>query len=244
MTCAVSRGEHAIELDQLLRGYPLLRGIAADELRALGACAVTRRTGEAFFRQGDPDDHSYGVVSGRVRIVKQSAEGREFILDVLGEGELVGTVAVIRRTVMPASAVALEPTVACRIPGDPFRALVARQEGLSQRLLGELSRRLLDANQSRLNLATQPVEVRLARVLLRLARRFGHEQEDAIVFNREFTRRNLADLAGTTVESAIRTVSRWTKQGLLRSEASRITVIDPEALRRIASDEDAGRPVG
>jgi CRP/FNR family transcriptional regulator, nitrogen oxide reductase regulator len=223
---------------QLLRAMPVLRGIPRDELAALPSQTVQREVGEVFFRQKDPGDAAYGIVTGRVGILKGEG-GREVCLEVLGPGDLVAAVAVMRKMPMPATAEALEHTLCLSVPADAFRKLLAAHPSAGMRMLDLVSRRLLQSAQARQELATLEVEVRLARALLRLADKYASERAGQLVFSQNLTRQNLADLAGTTVESTIRVMSRWTRADIIRSAAQRITIQDPQALRRIAEGPDA-----
>lgn len=223
------------EAGELLRSMTVLRGVPSEELEALPVERIECGEGARLFSQGDPGDAVYGIVTGRVRIAKHARDGRELCLEVLGPGDIIAAVAVIRRCPMPASAVALERTACLRMPGDAFQRLRERHPVVAQRLLDVLSRRLVEAGCSRLCLATEPVEVRLAASLMRLADRFGAARGGELVFSQRFTRQNLADLAGTTVESAIRVMSRWTRDGLIHSHAGRITILQPEVMRRLAA---------
>src|SRR5688572_19470798 len=108
----------------LLRGLPMLRGLPHAEVGRLHAVRVELPAGGRFFEQGSPCDAVYGVVTGRVRILRRSAAGRELCLEVLGPGDPVAAVAAIRDVPMPASCVAMEPTALVRVPADAFRALL------------------------------------------------------------------------------------------------------------------------
>lgn len=225
----------------LLRAMPLLRALPEEALVGLPLTRIERQAGEAFFQQGDPGDSAWGVITGRVKIVKQSPRGRDVILEVVGAGEVFAAIAVLRGVPMPATAVALEAAACVRIPGPAFKETVSRHPDVSAKLLETVSRRLLDANLARLGLATEPVEVRLARSLVRMAGKFGVKRSGdngAIVFTQAFTRQNLADLSGTTVETSIRIMSRWTRDGLVKSDASRLTILRPELLEQIAQGGD------
>jgi CRP-like cAMP-binding protein len=95
------------------------------------------------------------------------------------------------------------------------------------------------AHDSVKSLAVDPVEARLAASLLRLAEREGTRDREGLVLPFHLTRQNLADMAGTTVETTIRVVSRWLKDGLLRDDGSRLRLKDPDALRAVAEGDEA-----
>ncbi len=219
---------------ELLRAFPSLRGLPEEELAAAPFERVERAAGERFFDQGDPGDAVYGVVTGRIRIAKQAPGGKELSLDIFGPGELVAVVAVLRKIPMPASAIALEPTICLRIEGGWFLRMMALRPEVAARTLDVVSSRLIDAGTSRLRLATAPVEARLASALLRMGAKFGVPREGQIWISRSFTRQNLADLAGTTVETTIRVMSRWTQEGWIDSQSGRIQIRKPEELERLA----------
>jgi CRP/FNR family transcriptional regulator len=88
-------------------------------------------------------------------------------------------------------------------------------------------------------LAVDPVEARLAGALLRLAEREGAPARRGLALPFHLTRQSLADMAGTTVETAIRTVSRWLKDGLVADEGGRLVIEDVDALRSRAGGEEA-----
>lgn len=223
------------ELDRR-RAFPILDGLPDRDLAALPLVRVERDTGERFFDEGDPCDAVYGVIDGRVRIAKHALSGRELTLDVFGPGDLVAAVAVFRKIPMPASAFAVEPTACARIEAEAFRRILIAHPQVVARVLDLMSRRLVDAGQARLRLATEPVECRLAAAILRMASKFAVRHEGEWIFERDFTRQQLADIAGTTVESTIRVLSRWTKEGLLSTRGQRLRIHRPGALERLAGD--------
>ena len=218
----------------LFRGLPMLRGLPPHDVVGIDGERVELDAGERLFSQGEPASFVYGVVTGRVQITKQSPGGRELALEVLGPGEIIAVVAVLRGIPLPATATAMEPAACVRVPAAPFLKLVEKHPQVATRLLDVVARRLVDSGASRLALATEPVEVRIAQALLHLAERYGSKQGQALIFSQGFSRQNLADLAGTTVETTIRVMSRWTRDGLVRSATQRISILDPEELKRIA----------
>jgi CRP-like cAMP-binding protein len=226
----------SMEREQLLRAFPYLRSVDPDDAGRLQATRVERAAGEPFFLQGDPGDAVYGVLTGRVKIAKQSPTGRELILDVLGTGEPISVIPVVRRLPMPASAIAVEPAACLRIAGPVFLEVMGKHPQVILRVLEAVSQRLMEANASRLTLATDPVEARLAGALLRMGEKFGVSHAGETVFTQRFTRQSLAELAGTTVESTIRVMSRWTRDGLVRTQNGRITVVDPARLQQLAEE--------
>jgi CRP-like cAMP-binding protein len=156
------------------------------------------------------------------------------VLELLGPGELFGGVAVIERRPYPASAQATEATLVVKIPQEPIIALVERQPSVIKEMALMMGRRLRTAYDSVKSLAVDPVEARLAAALLRLAEREGTIGSRGLGLAFHVTRQSLAEMTGTTVETAIRIVSRWLKEGVVIEEGGRLVLKEVETLRERA----------
>jgi CRP/FNR family transcriptional regulator, nitrogen oxide reductase regulator len=159
------------------------------------------------------------------------------VLELLGPGEPFGGVAVIERRPYPASAQATEPSVVVRIPQEPIVALSERHPSVVREMALMIGRRLRSAHDSVESLASDPVEARLAATLLRLAEREGPPARQGTTLSFHLTRQALADMTGTTVETTIRVVSRWLRDGLVREEGGRLVIPSVGALREVAEGE-------
>jgi CRP/FNR family transcriptional regulator, nitrogen oxide reductase regulator len=222
-----------------LRESPVFAGVPDKELQTLAASARvdSYRARDYVFMEGDPADWFCIVRSGRVKILRQSRAGKEVVLELLGPGEPFGGVAVIERRPYPASAQAAQASVVLRIPREPIIALSERHPGIIREMALMIGRRLRGAHDSVKSLAVDSVEVRLAAALLRLAERDGVRGPRGLTLPFHLTRQSLADMTGTTVESAIRVVSRWQKEGVVRDEGGRLILTDLDGLRALAEDE-------
>ena len=182
--------------------------------------------------EGDPARWFYVVRSGHVKIVRHSKTGKDVVLELLGPGEIFGGIAVIEKRPYPAAAQTTEPTVVLKIPAEPMIALAERHPALIKEMALVIGRRLRAAHDSVTSLAADPVEARLAAALLRLAKREGKRDEKtgAVTLPLRLSRQSLADMTGTTVETAIRTISRWLKDGLLVDEGGQLVLTDLEGL--------------
>jgi CRP/FNR family transcriptional regulator len=221
---------------EFLQASAVFAGVPPRELAALAALAhdETYRARDFIFMEGDPADWFCLVRSGRVKVLRQSRGGKEVVLELLGPGEPFGGVAVIEGRPYPASAQATEASVVLKIPREPIVALTERHPGMIREMALMIGRRLRAAHESVRSLAADPVEARLAAALLRLAERDGERGPRGLTLPYHLTRQSLADMTGTTVETAIRVVSRWQKDSLVRDDGGRLLLADPEALRAIA----------
>jgi CRP/FNR family transcriptional regulator len=216
-----------------LKATALFAALPAKEVEALATVAreETYRARDYVFMEGDPAHWFCLVKTGRVKIVRHSRTGKDVVLDLLGPGEVFGGVAVIERRAYPAAAQALEPTVVLKIPAAPILALTDRYPSLVRELALTLGRRLRAAHDSVKALSVDPVEARLAARLLALAEREGTRGTHGLTLPFHLTRQSLADMTGTTVETTIRIVSRWLRDGLVADEGGRLVVKDADALR-------------
>jgi CRP-like cAMP-binding protein len=186
--------------------------------------------GDVIFHEGEPADRIHFVNVGRVKIVK-AAGGRDLILEILGPGEPVGAVAVFERRPFPASAVTLEPSNILSIPEREFFALLEKRPEMMRHLLGGLTLRLMMVNKRMADL-TGSAEHRASRLFLTLADRVGLATENGVRVPLPLSRQEIADLIGTTLETAIRLMSRWQKESVVLTEKDGFLIPDAEALKR------------
>jgi len=229
----------ARDASDFLAGSPVFAELPAKEMQALRAVAreETWRPREYIFMEGDPATWLCVVKSGRVKILKHSKTGKDVVLELLGRGEVFGGVAVIERRPYPATAQAVEPTVILKIPAGAIIAAAERSPSIIREMALMIGRRLRAAHDSLKSLAVDAVEARLAAMLVRLAEREGTKVRHGLMLPFHLTRQSLADMTGTTVETAIRIVSRWLKEGLLLDEGGHLVLKDVEALRTLAEGE-------
>ena len=229
------------DADDVVRGNPIFAGLPAKDLAALVAAArdVSYRAREYVFHEGEPAVAFCLVKRGHVKIVRHARSGKDVVLELLGPGEAFGGVAVIERRPYPASAQATEPSVVTRIPQELICTLTERHPSIVREMALLIGQRLRAAHESVTSLAADPVEARLAGALLRIAEREGVRTRDRVTLPFQLTRQSLADMTGTTVETAIRVLSRWQRDGLLDEDEGRLVLADVAALRERAEGADA-----
>jgi CRP-like cAMP-binding protein len=226
-----------IEAPIPFNAIPLLASLRKEDREALAPLCRMRgyEKGETIFLEGDPADRIHFVHIGRVKIMK-AAGGRDVILEILGPGEPVGAVAVFERRPFPASAIAIEPSGLLSISERDFFALIERRPEMIRQLLAGLTYRLMMLNKRMADM-TGSAEHRTARLFLTLAERVGVPKEGGVMIPLTLSRQEIADLIGTTLETAIRLMSRWQKDELVLTEKSGFLVPDVGALRTAAGTE-------
>jgi len=199
-----------------------------DELAELASLAIKRSfvPDEFIFWDGDAPDWFYIVAEGKVKVFKHSLSGKEFIIAFFGPGEMFGEVAVFENKPYPASAQAVAETKVLEIKREDFLSFLAHRPEVALRIINVLGGRLRDAQSRLRDLAAERVEQRLARTLLMLSSKLGPTLP--------FTRQELADMAGTTTETAIRVMSRLKDGGIIRSVRGKTIIVDETKLRLLS----------
>lgn len=188
--------------------------------------------GETIFHEGDPALAFHFLLGGKVKIVKMAPDGRDVILEILGPGDPVGAVAAYEERAFPASAVALEATTLISVPRQEFFVLLASNPSLARGLLLGLTRRLMEMTRKLAERASR-VEYRIARLFLTLADRLGRADGAAVVIPMALSRQEIADLVGTTQETAIRIMSRWGKEKVVLTVDGEFRIPDRHRLEGI-----------
>jgi CRP-like cAMP-binding protein len=227
----------------LLAQSPLFAPLSEGERRSVEERLVRHafERDQYLFFEGDRAEWLVFVAEGRVKMIKHSESGRETILATFGPGQIVGEVGVLVGEVYPATAQALEPTVTFSLRRAEYVNLVQGHPDLAWALIEELGHRLQRAQETIRSMAVEKVERRVARVLLRMANTAGKRLEDAdtpgaVLITVPLSRQDIADMAGTVIETAIRTMSRFQKQGLIETREGHIVLLRPHQLVAIAEE--------
>ncbi|HSP33833.1 MAG TPA: Crp/Fnr family transcriptional regulator [Thermoanaerobaculia bacterium] len=214
---------------------PLLASLRKEDREAVAPLCRIRGydKGETIFREDEPADRIYFVYIGRVKVVKAAGD-RDVIIEILGPGEPVGAVAVFENRPFPASAITLEPSSIVSIPEREFFALLERRPEMMRRLLAGLTYRLMMVNK-RLADMTGSAEARAARLFLTLADRVGLPKDGGITIPLPLSRQEIADLIGTTLETAIRLMSRWQKDELVLTDKNGFVIPKVHDLQQLVA---------
>lgn len=207
---------------------------------------VVRLRGECFFRQGEPARHAYVLLSGRVKLQAVHPDGRVVIHRTAGPGEVFGGLALLGEQTYPVSAEAWEVCEALAWTGEQLRQMALRHPQLALNLLRMAAERVRDLQARVEELVADRVERRIARAVLRLVRQAGRRTEEGVLIDLPLSREDLANLAGTTLFTVSRVLSRWEERGIVVAGRQRLVVRVPHAFAEIAEDleqpSDSGEP--
>lgn len=185
--------------------------------------------------EGEDSKYFFTILRGKVKLFKTTPAGKEIILAILGPGAPVGAVAVYAGHPYPASAEAFEDALLIRIPAMEYFNLLEEYPSFTRSLLGAITYRLMELNHRFPELAGGNVESRFARLFLKLREEIGRADGEDTFVPLRLSRQELADFTGTTIESSIRIMSRWGKDGIVETVKDGFVIRDSDALRRIAS---------
>lgn len=214
-----------VSKSDVLKQSLIFSALSGAEIEALSGLAVERKFAprETVFWEGDAPQWFYVIAEGGIKVFKSSSSGKEFIIAFFGPGEMFGEVAVFENRPYPASAQAVVETRVLGIKREDFLSFLAHRPEVALRTINILGGRLRDAQNRLRDLAGERVDQRLARLLLMLYAKLGP--------NLPFTRQEIADMTGTTTETAIRIMSRLRQQGIIRSVRGRTIILDETKLR-------------
>jgi CRP/FNR family transcriptional regulator len=218
--------------DDLLRRIPFFRRLSPALRQRVAEVSRVRpfERGTLLFAEGDPADAFMVIVSGRVKVFKATPAGKEVILEIFGAGDPLGAVAVYEGAPFFASAQAIEDTELLRIEQPAFFRLLEQDPAMVRGLLSGLTIRLAELTRRLAEVSGARVEARFARLFLKLSEQIGKTERGGSFIAMPLSRQELADLTGTTIETAIRIMSRWQKENVLLTEKDGFVIIDPAAL--------------
>ena len=216
----------------LLHQVPAFSTLAEDDLAAVADVTVPRTfgPGQLVVREGDTGDTCYLVRAGHFRAVREHSDGRTITLATFGPGDIFGELAMFDAERRSATVEALEDSEVGAILGADMRRLLNAHPDIAVKLLGALSRRLRETNERLTRQSFQTVQSRVASVLAELvaaARAEGAAEADVLI---TATQADLAQLAGSSRESASRFLAVLERAGVITQGRGKLTVHDPARL--------------
>ncbi|GAB2943463.1 hypothetical protein GCM10027048_05140 [Hymenobacter coalescens] len=204
----------------------------APELAELSKTCQQYQRGQFIFREGSHPLGMYCVHSGSLKVRKVGGDGKEHIVRLAKEGDVLGYRALLAGEAHSADAVALDDAVVCLLPRAGFFRLVEHHAPFASAMMKLLSSALGEAEERMLHLAYKPVRERLAEALLLLLRTYSHPASPQLI---SVTRDDLAALVGTAKETVSRFMAELKNEGVLRTKGRQITVLNPTRLVEIAT---------
>jgi CRP-like cAMP-binding protein len=220
----------------LLRRVPVFSTLSGEELAQVAQVAMSRRfeAGAVVFKEGDEGSTCYIVRTGRARAIREHPDGRSITLAHFDPGDIFGEMAMLDGERRSATVEATESTEALAILSADMHRLLREHPDISVKLIAALGQRLRDTNERLARQSFQTVQSRVAAALAQLvtaarASEDSSPEADVLITT---TQAELAQLAGSSRESASRFLAVLERAGIITQGRGKLTVHDPEALSR------------
>ncbi|HQY21743.1 MAG TPA: Crp/Fnr family transcriptional regulator [Ignavibacteria bacterium] len=190
--------------------------------------------GQSLFNEGNHPDGLFCINKGRVKLSQTGFEGKEQIIRLAKDGDVMGYRSLISGETYSASATVMEDSRICIIPKSVFFDLLRKNINLTGKVMKLLADDLKFAQNKITNLAQKPVIERLAEALIMLKEYYGMKEDESYL-NITITREEIANIVGTATETTIRLLSELRKEGILELEGKKIKILKNDALLKLAN---------
>lgn len=231
-------GKSTIDPQHILDQSPLFKGLDTAVLEAALTIARQRHVpqGSYFFYQDEPATAFYILLEGRARLSQLTLEGQQVIVRILGPSEAMGIVVALSNTTYPLSADAITDCLALSWDSEATFQLMQQHPQLALNGMRIIANQFVELQNRYRELATERVERRVARTLLRLVRQVGKRVPEGVLVDMPLSRQDLAEMSGTTLYTVSRILSNWEQSGLVSTGRERVILCKSHELVIIAED--------
>jgi CRP/FNR family cyclic AMP-dependent transcriptional regulator len=224
--------QSACDADHILARAGLFQGVERSAVTALTRQLrpVDFPRGHVIFAEGEPGDRLYIIISGKVKIGRRYADGRENLLTIMGPSDMFGELSIFDPGPRTSTATTITEVRAASMDRDALRAWIADRPEIAERLLRVLARRLRRTNSNLTDLIFIDVSGRVAKRLLGLAQRFGTREGGAMRLTHDLTEEELAQLVGATRETVNKALADFAHRGWIQLEGKSLLICDSERL--------------
>lgn len=218
---------------------PFFQELSDDQLRQVNKkfTASHYSRGETIYRQGDSATMLRVVVAGNVKLVAHTMEGEGVLLDMLQPGDFFGNPTAGNKDVYNETAQTQTDACILSIRLSDFREVMNKYSSVAMRVLDITTERLNESRQRIQHLSTLPVTKRIAHILVTLGNKFGEQDSRGLLIQLPLSRKDLADMAGTSTETTSRIMSRFQEENLITSGRQWVTIKDKPELLRISAED-------
>jgi CRP/FNR family transcriptional regulator len=174
----------------------------------------------------------YTILSGRVKVIQITDDGRETIIAMHKTGDFFGEMSLIDGKTMPATVLALEDTHTAIISKREFHYLMSTQEKVLENLLVILCTRLRESWNKIQMLNFNNAAHRVKMLFTMLSYEYGEKNTDGVVLNIKLTHQNIANMAGITRETVTRVIDKWQKDKEITILKNKSICLHPAFLER------------
>lgn len=213
---------------QLLGQLPFFADVSDAQIDAMNGLFHEKdyAANETIYSSGDAATNLYVVAAGKIKVLRHSLSGQDVLIDILTQGEFFGSLATPGEVSYLETAQAQTMCCVLVISATDFQGVLRAHPSVALSVLDIVTVRLREAHETVRQLSAQPAESRIATALLKLADKLGEARPDGILIQMPLSRQDIAQMTGTTLETASRVMSQFRKDGLIRSGRQWVTVAD------------------
>lgn len=221
------------ENGDFLKSVPIFSELDADRLRQISQLGSRKffKKDSTILGEYETGSALFVIISGKVKVSRESDDGKEVILTILNESDFFGEMAILDGLSRSAGVIAIEETELFIIQRTDFLNLLQEHPEISVALLQELTRRLRASDLRIKSLSLRDAEGKVASVILQLADDIGKIKHGKVEIERLPFQHDLANMAGTSRETISRTLHSFAKRGLIELEGTKLTIIDYEKFK-------------
>ena len=222
----------------LLEKISLFQNLKENELQTLvrEAGELKFDNGSFLFYQDDPAERIFVLKSGRIKLYQLSTDGQQVLMRVMTPGMMFAAISLVEGAVYPVSAEAADDCKVLYWSQATLLGLMQRYPVLALNAIKVLAGHVREFQDRYRELVTERVERRVARAVLRLANQTGVKTDEGVLLNLPLSRKDLAEMSGTTLFTVSRILSQWEANGLVSAGRERLVIRFPHGLVSIAED--------
>ena len=191
--------------------------------------------GVAFFHEGDPSSDVFVLLEGQAKVVVAARDGRELLLVIRSEGDIVGELAAIDSAPRSASVIALEDCEVVVISAERFRALLDERPRITRFLLFAMAARMRQTSERQLEFGLDDALGRVCRRLIEMGERYGTESERGVVIDAPLSQRDMASWSGISRQAVVKALKALRSLGWIETHGTTFVLLQPEELRERAA---------
>lgn len=224
----------------ILRSIPLFAAMSDAQLDRMTAQASLRRVaqGDVVFEQGDPAAAFYLLLHGRLKVTQVTRDGQQIIVRVVHPGDLFGFTRALSRPDYPGTATAAVESLVAAWPSQSWDRFVEDNPHLAVNAIRTIGQRLDEAHTRIREISTEEVVRRVAHAVLRLAAQAGAREDEGLRIDFPISRRDIAEMTGTTLHTVSRILSAWEAKGLVEGGRQKLLVRDVAGLTKLAEGRE------
>ena len=219
-----------MKADQI-RSVPLFSTLSDDEFSRIAHIFVAKayRKNQVIFLEEETGSYMYLVLTGKVKVAKAGAGGKEIILAIHRAGDFFGEMSLLDGKTSPATVSAMEDSKIITVSGTDFHKYLLHNEKVMLQIIQVLCARLRQVWQTQ-SLSSSTADARIRAGVYQLAKRHGIRDAHGIIIDFKITHQELAEMVGTSRETVTRVLTRLREHGIIEIDQRRITLLDPKAL--------------